>query len=198
VTGVALPRAAPARFSALTIFLHWFMLLLVAAAYATIELRELFPKGSDPREAMKAWHFMLGLSVLAFLAVRLAARLAGPTPPIAPPPARWQQVVAGLAHAALYLFLLIMPLLGWLALSADGKAISFFGLPVPPLVGPDGTLAERAEELHELGGTIGYFLIGLHAAAALAHHYLFHDNPLRRMLPGRSEGAREQRDALRG
>lgn len=31
--------------------------------------------------------------------------------------------------------------------------------------------------------SIGYFLIGLHAAAALFHHYLLRDNTLRRMLP---------------
>ncbi len=179
---------APARFGGLTIALHWFMLLLVAAIYATIELRELFPRGSDPREAMKAWHFMLGLSVLAFLAVRLAARLMGPNPPIVPTPARWQRLVAGLAHAALYLFLLAMPILGWIILSAEGNEISFFGLPVPPLVAPDEGLADRVEELHELGGTIGYFLIGLHAAAALAHHYFIRDNTMLRMLPGRRPG----------
>ena len=186
MTDAAAQPAAPARFGGLTIALHWFMLLLLVAIYATIELRELFPRGSDPREAMKAWHFMLGLSVLAFLAVRLVARFAGPTPPIVPAPARWQHVVAGIAHAALYLFLLAMPLLGWLTLSAEGDPISFFGLPVPPLVGPDEALAERAEELHELIGTIGYVLIGLHALAALAHHYLARDNTLRRMWPGRS------------
>lgn len=177
--------AAAARFGTITIALHWFMLLLIAAIYSTIELRELFPRGSDPREAMKAWHFMLGLSVLAFLAVRLVVRLAGPHPPIEPPPPRWQRLLAGLTHGALYLFMLAMPLAGWLVLSAEGEAISFFGLPVPPLVAPDEGLAERVEELHELGGTIGYFLIGLHAAAALIHHYLLRDNVLRRMLPGR-------------
>ena len=32
----------------------------------------------------------------------------------------------------------------------------------------------------------GYFLIGLHAAAALFHHYFIHDNTLRRMLPSRN------------
>jgi cytochrome b561 len=184
MTDAAMPDA-PVRFGGLTVFLHWFMLLLIAAIYATIELRELFPRGSDPREAMKAWHFMLGLSVLAFLAMRLVARLLGPNPPIVPPSPRWQRVVAGLAHAALYLFMLVMPLAGWLILSADGEAISFFGLPVPPLVGPDEALAERMEALHELGGTLGYFLIGLHAAAALAHHYLLRDNAMTRMLPGR-------------
>lgn len=47
------------------------------------------------------------------------------------------------------------------------------------------TVAEWAEEIHEAGGTVGYVLVGLHAAAALFHHYVMRDNTLRRMLPGR-------------
>jgi superoxide oxidase len=39
------------------------------------------------------------------------------------------------------------------------------------------------QELHETGGTVGYFLLGLHAAAALFHHYVLKDNTLVRMLP---------------
>jgi len=34
-------------------------------------------------------------------------------------------------------------------------------------------------------GTTGYFLIGLHAVAALYHHYIKRDNTLTRMLPER-------------
>ena len=179
----AAPAPTGTRFGGVTIALHWFMLLLLAAIYATIELREFFPRGSDPREAMKAWHFMLGLSVLAFLAVRLVARLTGPHPPVVPPQPRWQHVLAGLVHGALYLFMLAMPVAGWIILSAEGEAISFFGLPVPPLVAENEALAHQVEEIHELGGTIGYVLIGLHAAAALFHHYWLRDNALRRMLP---------------
>lgn len=37
------------------------MLLLLAAVYACIELKGFFPKGSDGRESLKAWHFELGL-----------------------------------------------------------------------------------------------------------------------------------------
>ena len=78
------------RFGTLTIALHWFMLLLLAAVYACIELRVLWPRGSDPRELIKTWHFMLGLSVLALVFIRIAARLAGGTPPIVPAPPLWQ------------------------------------------------------------------------------------------------------------
>jgi cytochrome b561 len=33
---------------------------------------------------------------------------------------------------------------------------------------------------------VGYFLIGLHAAAALFHHYVLRDDTLTRILPRRS------------
>ena len=33
---------------------------------------------------------------------------------------------------------------------------------------------------------IGYWLVGLHAAAALFHHYVMRDATMRRMLPGRA------------
>jgi cytochrome b561 len=36
--------------------------------------------------------------------------------------------------------------------------------------------------------TLGYYLVGLHAAAALVHHYFQHDNTLLRMMPGRRAG----------
>ncbi len=36
------------------------------------------------------------------------------------------------AHLALYGFLILTPLLGWLLLSAGGKPIPFFGLELPP------------------------------------------------------------------
>jgi cytochrome b561 len=87
----------------------------------------------------------------------------------------------------LYAFLILMPLLGWLTLSAAGKAIPFFGLELPALIGPDKALAESIEDLHGTIGTLGYYLIGLHAAAALYHHYFVQDDTLRRMLPLRKK-----------
>ncbi|MDZ3822217.1 MAG: cytochrome b [Pseudoxanthomonas sp.] len=176
------------RYHPLRIALHWLTLLLVIAVFACIELRELYPRGSDPREALKAWHFTLGLSVLAITLVRLAARRASPAPPIVPSPPRWQHLAAGAVHLLLYAWLLAMPLLGWLLLSASGKAIPFWGLALPGLVAADPQLADRLKDLHETLANAGYLLVGIHAAAALAHHVLFRDDTLRRMLPGGGRG----------
>ena len=67
------------------------------------------------------------------------------------------------------------------ASSAAYVALGRFPQWVPPLVGVNEALAERTEELHETLATAGYFLIGLHALAALFHHYVQRDNTLKRM-----------------
>lgn len=173
------------RYGTLTIGLHWLMLLLFIAVYGTIELRELFEKGSDPREALKTWHFMLGMLVFVLVWPRIGARLSGPTPAIVPEPVAWQQLASKLMHLALYVLMIAMPISGWLLLSAAGKPIPFFGLELPALIGENKDLAKQIKELHEFFGTAGYFLIGLHALAALQHHYMVRDNTLTRMLPER-------------
>ena len=171
------------RYGSLLIALHWLMLLLIVLVYACIELRELYPRGSDIRNALKTWHYLLGLSVFILVWVRLAVRLTSSTPPILPAPPRWQVRTAHLSEFAIYVFMIAMPLLGWLILSAENEGLSFFGLQMPALVGANKQLAEQVEEVHELIGNVGYFLIGIHAAAALFHHYVQRDNTLARMLP---------------
>jgi cytochrome b561 len=177
-------RNSTGRYGSLSIGLHWVMLLLLIAVFACIELRELFPKGSDPREALKTWHYMLGLSVFALVSLRLAVHIIGPIPDIVPDPPKWQKIFARVMHLALYAFMIGMPLAGWLILSAAGKPIPFFGLYLPALISENKPLAKALAEIHKTIGTAGYFLIGLHAAAALFHHYIVRDNTLRRILPG--------------
>lgn len=78
-----------------------------------------------------------------------------------------------------------LPFAGWLILSAAGKPIPFFGLELPPLIDKNPDLAGQIKEVHETVAVLGYWLIGLHAVAALFHHFISKDDTVRRMLPGR-------------
>ena len=171
------------RYSTALVALHWFMALLFVAVYASIELRVLFPKGTDMRDLMKALHFMFGLGVLLMVLARLGARWASPKPQQGPTLGleTWVHHMASLGHLALYALMLVMPVMGWLALSAAGKPIPFFGLEMPPLMAPNKTWAHDIKELHETVGVAGYWLIGIHVAAALGHHYVLKDGLLSRM-----------------
>lgn len=171
------------RYGSLSIGMHWFMFILIAATFTFIECRVFFEKGTDMRDLFKMWHFMLGLLVLAMVLIRLYFRFTQVTPKITPAPSSMQDNVAKGAHLILYVFMIAMPVAGWVMLSAFGKPIPFFGLELPALIGVNKELGKSIHDIHELVGTIGYFLIGLHALAAIIHHHVQKDDTLTRMLP---------------
>ena len=175
------------RYSTLVIGLHWLMLLVLITVYACMELRGLVPKGSELRTNMKSLHYLLGLLVLALVMVRIGARVdAGAAPGIHPSIPKWQHIISRILHYALYVFMVLTPIIGWLTLSASGKPIVLFGMPIPSLVDANEILSHQLKELHEAMAAGGYFLIGLHATAGLFHHYVKRDNTLVRMLPGKT------------
>jgi cytochrome b561 len=169
-----------------SIALHWLTVLLFVAAYATMEFRDVFPKGSAPREAMKSWHYTAGLSIFLVAWLRLLLRALTPSRASEAAMSRWQVLASTLTHLALYGLMIGLPLLGWLILSAEGDPIRFFGFDLPALIGPNDGLAEPFEESHEVIARVGYGLIGIHVLAALVHHYLLRDATLTKMLPARS------------
>ena len=106
------------------------------------------------------------------------------TPESVPNTPVWQEWIAKLVHAALYVLLFAMPISGWLYNSAAGFPLKYFGLfSLPKLSGYDPQLKELARESHETIFYIMAILLLLHAGAALKHHYLDKDNTLTRMLP---------------
>ncbi len=180
------PNTLSPRYSRWSITLHWLMAVLLVGTAATMELKGVYAKNSPERDLLKSMHFLLGLSVFALVWLRLLARALGPTPPIVPAPPAWQGMLGELMHLALYGLMIALPVLGWLTLSAKGAPVALpggVGLPLLPLA-VDKETAHLIKDFHETGATVGYVLVALHAAAALAHHYVQRDNTLRRMLPG--------------
>jgi cytochrome b561 len=69
--------------------------------------------------------------------------------------------------------------------SAKGYTTVWFGvLPLPDLLEKNHDLAKALEEVHEILAFIIIGLVGLHAAAAIKHHFIDRDDVLARMLPG--------------
>jgi cytochrome b561 len=173
------------RYGSLSIALHWIMLLVMAAVFATIELHENYPKGSEMRNNLMAWHFQLGLTVFILVCIRLVLKFMAPDPEIAPPLSKVQHLGAKAMHWALYLIMVVMPIAGYIGRTLAGRTTYFFGLALPVFLDTNKDLAENIFDIHGLIGNTAYFLIGFHAAAALFHHYFQRDNTLLRMLPTR-------------
>ena len=171
------------KYSRPLIGLHWLMVLLLILVYAAMEFRVLFEKGMPQREFMKSLHVMFGLCFFALLVLRLLAKRLSPRPEgVENQGLRLLlQRAAGAGHVVLYLFMAIMPIAGWLMLSAAGKPIPFFGLELPALIAPDEALSKQIKSAHALAGNIGYGLIWLHVAASLFHQIFLKDRLLERM-----------------
>ncbi|PWC20840.1 cytochrome b561 [Brenneria roseae subsp. roseae] len=170
------------------IFFHWIIFVLIVVTYCAMELRGLVPRGSNAREWMRVLHYTCGLSVLILSVARIVIKITHQEPEIVPPLPRWQRILAKSVHGVLYLMFIGLPLMGALSLYYGGIEWSFFFFPMPFSAEPDLIMESDLIDIHETIASVGYFIIGLHAAAALYHHYIVRDNTLIRMMPGKRKG----------
>jgi cytochrome b561 len=133
-------------------------------------------------DLLKEIHINCGLIILGITIARLFWRIFNPAPPLLPLP-QIQMTAAKLAHLGLYGLLLALPLCGWLMVSAFGHPPIFLNLlELPGLLSKDRGNAILLKEAHEWLAYLLAGLVGLHAGAALAHHYIIKDATLTRML----------------
>ncbi len=182
---------ASVRWNRFAQFLHWLIALLIVGL-GIVGLWMTSMAVSMDKLKVFALHKSVGITVLILVGLRLVWRLATRHPPVMPGPA-WQRWSASAVHFALYVMMFAMPLSGWLFNSAANFPLRWFGLfSLPALWGPDPAVKHWALQVHEYGFWTLAALVGIHAAAALKHHYFDRDETLRRMLPGmpspRSDG----------
>lgn len=118
-------------------------------------------------------HKTLGLLVLALAALRLVIRLRRGRPAWDARLLAWQLSAARRLHAALYLLLFVVPVLGYFVACTAPVRIPtlFFGiLPVPALVGENKFWFPILLDLHRAAAIALVVLAAVHAAAALHHH----------------------------
>jgi cytochrome b561 len=178
------PGSSDARYSPFAIFLHWVIAALILLTWALPHLRGLITHASVP--ALMALHRSLGVTVLAFVLIRAGWRLISPPPRLPGGTTQIVRFASHTGHAVLYLLMLGVPILGILMTWAGGNALSVWG--VAQITGPgwvDPDLRGTFRDAHELCANAILWLVGLHVAAALVHHYVFKDGLLDRMLPAR-------------
>ena len=171
------------RYSAVSLTFHWLTAVLVLIQILLITAHEA-TEGPMSREFVMA-HKSVGLTILVLTLARIGWRLANPALPIPPGTPNWQRIIARGTHVLFYVLLIGLPLGGWAASSAGGRAIEWFGLFTwPALPVPQSRdLARSFMDAHEAGVKVLYVLLALHIGAALKHHFLDRDNVLHRMLP---------------
>ena len=177
---------SPSRYDLSLRIIHWATVVAILAAYLFANIGGGSEEGGTATTGMQAmqWHYVAGIVVLLFVIPRLVLRIYVPTPPIVPAPGSITALTARLVHVALYVFLIVQPVLGWLQVSYGGEQVivPWLGWHLPALVHPDPQAKEIVGEVHELIGNVFYAVIALHILAALWHHFMRRDNTLKRML----------------
>jgi cytochrome b561 len=132
-----------------------------------------------------------GLGVLLFLVLvlRLLWRLVNPKPAPEPTLSRFERPASGIVHGLLYALLFAVMASGYLISTADGRSIDVFGLfQVPATLTALPNQADLSGDIHLALAIAVIVLAGIHALAALKHHFVDRDRTLLRML-GRSRPA---------
>lgn len=169
------------KYSSLQIGIHWLVFLLVIVAYCAMEFRGFFPRSDRP--LINMIHVSCGISILVLMVARLLIRLKYPAPPIVPKPKPMMTGLAHLGHLVIYLLFIVLPLIGIVMMYNRGNPWMAFGLVMPHAVEGNFDLVDTLKSWHITLANLGYFVIALHAAAALMHHYFWKDNTLLRMMP---------------
>ncbi len=168
------------RYNSLTILLHWLVALVVTAQWVSGQLINVFPRDGGRLE-VRSVHIVLGLTLVGLVLLRLLWRKT-PWGGRQPPRAGLGDLAARGVQLLLVVLLGVNILFGLLNVAVRGDAI-FTWVKVPPLGGGIPGLRDVVGQLHAWGGNAILAVVGLHAAAALAHHYLLRDTVLSRMLP---------------
>ena len=170
------------KYDGFSILLHWLTALLVIALWALGQSLSFFPKGA-PRLTALSVHMALGLLVGAVILVRIGWRSsAGRHLPAADEGV--QNLVAKGVHYGLYLLLVLTVGFGVARAWVHGLHVfDWFTFHRPAFATPG--VIYIVSETHSDLADILVIVAGLHAAAALMHHYVMRDSVLRRMLPRR-------------
>ena len=178
-------RNSAGEYGTVSLSLHWMTAGLVILAWLLGTFGDDLPEGAT-RAAGLYVHMCAGLSIILLVAFRVGWRLADPPPPLEPTRfGRWLDFVAKVTHLVLYILLIVIPIIGVLLRFSRGDALPVFGFfDITSPWAKDRALAELLKEIHEALANLLMIAAGLHAAAALMHHYILHDRTLARMLPG--------------
>jgi cytochrome b561 len=169
------------RYTGLAVVLHWLLAAGIVIGFL-IGLQMSDEPVSPTRLRWVNYHKWIGLTILGLSMVRLLWRVSHRPPALPPSMQPWQRVASVWVHRLLYLLFFIVPVAGWAYSSAAGLHVGYLGLiQLPDLAPKNKALAELLLDVHSTLAWSLAALVGLHAAAALKHHFVDKDGLLRRM-----------------
>jgi cytochrome b561 len=183
------PGSNSERYDSGAIAFHWTMVVLVVWVGVLGLLHD-----SWPRRTQTFWiniHALSGLLVWSLLIARFWWRRRHPPPALPPTVGEVSRRFSGPVHLLLYALLFVIPLIGIVTFIWHGRVFDFGLFRVNFGVRSNRAIFHPTEDIHGYLAYALFALAGIHALAALWHHFVRHDGVLRRMWPrpGRHQDA---------
>lgn len=176
-------RNTETNYGLVAVGIHWLMALVIPGLFALgLWMVDLTYYDTWYKRAPEI-HKGVGVLLFLTLVFRVIWRGLNPKPRPVPGLSALERVAASGAHTALYLLLFAVMLSGYLISTADGRPIDVFGLfQLPATIAGLPNQADVAGQAHLILAIALVSLAGVHALAALKHHFIDHDRTLVRML----------------
>lgn len=185
-------NAQTERYTTVAITLHWLIALALGGMIALG--KTMHTSDGQPIEWMFQLHKSVGITILILMIARLTWRLMNPPPPLPEDMNPLEAKASHGVHMGLYLLCILLPLSGWIMVSASPFSIAtvLYGvISWPHLPGlPDLALETRQslfpklENVHEFLSWALIALFALHVVGAIKHEISADEGVLKRMIPG--------------
>lgn len=191
------------RYSAVAIALHWILAFAILGMIGLGWYMGDLPNTATNKGDLYQLHKSIGILILILTIARIIWRMIN-KPPEEVPMEHTQAMVAKAVHVGFYALMILMPLTGWVLVSASTRGLpthvfDMVQWPHLPLL-PDLT-TETKKALHPILETshgklawVAIVLLVLHVVGALKHQFVDRDGLMARMIPGifgATDGPRE-------
>jgi cytochrome b561 len=163
---------------------HWLTVVLVLTAYV-LSKRDPYSLYSAAADGTRRIHETLGMLVFIIVLLRLLWRLIDSPPATYPIPGWMAAMAAKLMQLVLYALLIAIPSTAVLGTWLEGLPLTFPGLDIAPHLAQARGLGQIIIEIHTILGNVILCAAGVHAAAALYHHFYLRDGVLKSMSPSK-------------
>lgn len=172
------------RYTKFAILLHWLIALLIISGFSLGVTMVSIPGITPTKLKYFSWHKWIGVTVLMLACLRLLWRLTHRAPAYPDSMAMWQQRLAGVLHALLYVLMFAVPISGYFYTLAAGVPVVYLGIvPLPVLIDANETLKPVLKQVHFALNMTLLACVAAHVVAALKHVFIDRDGVFRRMLP---------------
>ena len=168
------------KYNILLRILHWSMALIIIGLVVSGFTKDYWTK--EYQRDFYYWHKSFGVLVFGLLVLRIIIRLITKIPPLPDNFDKFTKFGAKAGHLALYIFMIVAPVSGYLMSVGGGYGVSMFGIKIPNFIEKDKTVGGIAHEVHEIGGIIFAIIVVLHILAVIKHHKMDKEPILKRMV----------------